>query len=182
MDVGLLAEVRFRYVHGSIKFLLSMWTKYSGVLMDSEEEVRKEARDVLERLGYECDELRPVTTWCGRDRHDDQANIVVYVEFRGCREPFCVVETKAPEEGVDRPEWVNQARSYAFWVRGMVVPLTPFFAVYNGRRAALYETITGNRKKTGSSLRDVMPPLEEAGKVLERFLSGLSSAYGGEKE
>lgn len=139
----------------------------------SEGDVYELAKQELDSLGYKgWYDYRTikVKSWCGRESHIDEPNFVVYAEYRGQKEPFCIIEVKAQEEDVNREEWINQARSYALWLKGNMTPLTPYFVVYNGRLAAIFNTITGNRFRSGKSLKDVLPKHSDASKDVERFI------------
>jgi type I site-specific restriction endonuclease len=139
----------------------------------SEDRVYELVRKELNSLGYEGwydSRTVKVRSWCGRESHIDVPNFVVYVEYRGQKEPFCIIEAKALEEDVSKEEWVNQARSYALWLRGNEVPLVPYFIVYNGRQAISFSTITGNCLRTGKSLKDVLPNRSDASKIIEKFI------------
>ena len=149
----------------------------------SENEVCELIKKGLEELGYEglyADHTVTVTTWCGRERHDDEPDFVVYVKFRGLKEPFCIIEAKSPDERIDLEEYVNQARSYALWLKGTILPITPYFIIFNGNEAAIYTTITANRVKYGRSLKDVMPNHNDAKARIQEFLDLLIGiAQGG---
>ena len=144
-----------------------------------QEDVDAIIRKELEHLGYDNlydDHTKRVTTWCGRDRHDDIPNFVVYVRYRGQKEPFCIIEAKSSDENINDERHVNQARSYALWLKGVIMPITPFFILFNGKEACLYNTITGSPLKYGPSLKDVMPSPEEAEKKIDQIIDVLDKA------
>jgi hypothetical protein len=138
-----------------------------------EEKVQKIVIEELEQLGYRNHykhQTEIVITWCGRESHTDKPDFVVFTKFRGLEEPVFIIEAKSPEESINSENHVNQARSYAFWYKGKTVPLTPYFVLFNGKEATVYNTVTGDRVAKGKSLKEVLPRYEETEKIIENFL------------
>lgn len=145
----------------------------SGSMTTSQEEVQRITSEELEWLNYKNHyrhQTETVVTWCGREPHLDKPDFVVFTRFRGSEEPIFIIETKSSEEDINTEDYINQARSYALWYKGKLIPLTPYFVLFNGKEAAIYNTITGNCVVKGRSLKEILPKYEESERIVKEFL------------